>query len=498
MVQYEILGRVASTRSGGVWRARDVGLDRVVALKEIASTQEAAALAALHSPHVVAVYGVVEDAGRTFLVEEWVDAATLAAVLRSAGRLSREQALGVLRGALLGLADVHRAGLVHGDVSASNILVDGAGAARLIDFGSVVRAGERAGAATGAFAAPEVRAGATVTPATDVYAAAAVLAMLLHGRTETAPSTRGVEEPVKGVLDRALADDPAQRYRDAAAFLAALEDAGQRRYGAAWWTQAGFGALVAPAVASLVEAGPDAPFTGRGHAAAAERPAEPAAPLGAVAESPVRHAARRRRVLLGTGAAVLAIGAAVLAVAVSSGGSEKPSGAPAAVTSTPGTDTAIQTTSATTSTTSSTPPGSAATGFAGSYVIRQVVVSTSGLSPREADFRVGNRTTRRWRVTVSCAATCIAHVTITDGGSIPAVTLRRTATGWRGTAHFEGPCLSGTNGAVIGTVPRTVVYTVLAPDPAAGRFTGRAVDTGPAAAGCPAVRVVKTLALSRR
>src|SRR5690348_17206026 len=101
---FELVGRVAVTSAGSVWKARDTALDRLVALKEISAPDEAHALAALDSPHVVAVYGVVEDGGRTFLVEEWVEGATLAAVLRSAGRLASDQALGVMRGALLGLA----------------------------------------------------------------------------------------------------------------------------------------------------------------------------------------------------------------------------------------------------------------------------------------------------------------------------------------------------------------------------------------------------------
>jgi len=65
--RYEVLGRVATTRSGAVWKARDVALDRLVALKEIPASnrealyREAAAIAAIASPHVVGVYGVEDD-----------------------------------------------------------------------------------------------------------------------------------------------------------------------------------------------------------------------------------------------------------------------------------------------------------------------------------------------------------------------------------------------------------------------------------------------------
>lgn len=262
---FEILGRVSVGQSGPVWKARDVGLDRIVALKEITgqSSGEARALAAIRSEHVVQIHGTVAEAGRLYLVEEWVEGATLAEVLRASGRLSPNQALSVLRGSLLGLAAVHQAGFVHGDLSATNVLVDAGGTSKLIDFGSVMRVGERAGRATGAFAAPEVVAGEVVTPASDVFGAAAVFAMLQHGRAESRSSTKGVDPAIRPVLDRALSQLPSARYRDAAEFLAALEDAAERRYGTTWFSEAGLGAIATVVVAGLLTEGlSNVPFAG--------------------------------------------------------------------------------------------------------------------------------------------------------------------------------------------------------------------------------------------
>src|SRR5439155_26760999 len=84
---------------------------------------------------------------------------------------------------------------------------------------------------------------------------AAVLATLLSGRVDAVPSTRGIEPGVRAVLELALSTDQYQRYPDAEQFLAALEQAAQRSYGAQWWTQAGLGAAAVGAAAALVPIG---------------------------------------------------------------------------------------------------------------------------------------------------------------------------------------------------------------------------------------------------
>ena len=71
------------------------------------------------------------------------------------GRLSAEQAVGVLRGALDGSVAAHSAGVVHGDVSATNILVDGEGTSKLIDFGLASDTGEAASSATPWYVIPK-------------------------------------------------------------------------------------------------------------------------------------------------------------------------------------------------------------------------------------------------------------------------------------------------------------------------------------------------------
>ena len=282
---YTLLGRLGSGTSGTVWKAHDDALDRVVAIKALDAPSaesraqwrsEAQVLAALDDPHLVAVYGYAENAEGAYIIEEWVDGAPLTAVL-SAGPLSAAQALGVIRGALLGLAHVHARGLVHGDIAPANILFDTAGSSKLVDFGLSSYAGATsASSGTTAYASPEAQRGQPVTAPSDVYAAAAVLAYLLRGRAAVTPVLDGVDAALRPVLRRALDADPARRYPDAAAFLAALEEDATRRYGMTWWTQTGLAALVAAAPATvLIEGSGTAAVAGHG---AATLPAGPPHP----------------------------------------------------------------------------------------------------------------------------------------------------------------------------------------------------------------------------
>lgn len=456
-VRFQLLGRVSTGLSGVVWKACDTGLDRLVALKQITdeSSAEASALASISSEHVVQVFGVVEETGRTYLVEEWIDGATLAEVLRGSGPLSPGQALSVSRGALSGLADVHRAGFVHGDVSAANVIVDADGVSKLIDFGSVVRTGDRARAATGAFAAPEVLAGATVSPPSDVYAAAAVLAMLLHGRTETTPSTRGVNIEVKSVLDRALGPDPAARYQDAAQFLAALEEAARRRYGPAWFTQAGLGALATAAGAGLVTTAiPGAPFGGAGTGAiagsgthavvapvAAGAVASPAAAT-AVGSRVGRKSGRTRALSIGGAVAVVAIVAVVIGVvAISGDDSKRPVAQLTSVLTRP----AVAPGGAKPASvgTAGGASSSATGGWTGTY---DVVPALNG----DGLYRPGAISTR-WTVTPQCASRlCAVDIVLSNGGK---VTYQYAAGKWTYRYADKNPCPSAQGIFTISVVP---------------------------------------------
>ena len=204
-----------------MWLGRDEVLGRDVALKrlglapggstpDLARAEREARLAArLNHPHVVAVFDLVADGDEQWLVMEYVEGATLAALVQRDGRLLPEEAAPVLRQAADALAAAHAAGIVHRDVKPSNILVAPDGQVKLSDFG-IARAEADAsltqtGLVTGspAYLSPEVASGQQATADSDVWSLGATLYFTLAGR---APYEVG--DNVLGALYRIVHEDP--------------------------------------------------------------------------------------------------------------------------------------------------------------------------------------------------------------------------------------------------------------------------------------------------
>ena len=117
---------------------------------------EAEVLASVEDPNVVRLYEYVQSPAGAAIVMELIDGVCLREILARQGKTSAEAALVVLQGSLLGLAAAHRRGVVHRDYKPENVLIDGAGASKLTDFGIAARAGDRAiPAGTLAYAPPE-------------------------------------------------------------------------------------------------------------------------------------------------------------------------------------------------------------------------------------------------------------------------------------------------------------------------------------------------------
>jgi serine/threonine protein kinase len=241
--RFQLLRSLGTGSLRRVWEARDRQRDALVSVRRLELVSESARsavrqLAGLRSPHVPQVYDLVpQDQARFVLVMERLPGRSLADVVGHALPLTT---LAATAGQLLaGLAAAHEAGLVHGDLAPANVRISHVGQdsiVKLLGF----RLGDEA--AEPAYAAPEVTSGAAPTPRSDVYSAAAILFELLTGDGyDAAGRTLAAKEadlrvlgrvaataPITRTLHRALAPDPAKRFADARAFLAATREATAR------------------------------------------------------------------------------------------------------------------------------------------------------------------------------------------------------------------------------------------------------------------------------
>ncbi len=201
-------------------------------------------------PQVVQVYDYVEEPGQgAAIIMELVNGVSLHQLIERQGPASPEAALTVLKDGLLGLAAAHTLGIVHRDYKPENVIVDPAGNTKLVDFGVTVRWGKQAPAAgTPLYMAPEMWHGAPSGPASDIYAATAVLYECLTGKppfsgkllelqeqhVTAAVPLEQVDAPLQGLIARGMAKNPAGRPQSAIAFVSELEALAASVYGPGW------------------------------------------------------------------------------------------------------------------------------------------------------------------------------------------------------------------------------------------------------------------------
>src|SRR5262245_38530672 len=259
--KYELLGEIARGGMGVVYRARQRGLDRLVALKMILGTgidhesaqrflQEARAAAALDHPNVVPIYDTGEINDRPYFTMALIDGQNLRGHIETGGLPSIPAAVSLFAQIVAGVAHAHRHGIMHRDLKPSNVLIDKDGRPRVTDFGLAKRSttdsqltatGQVVG--TPSYMAPEqAQDSKDVGPPADVYALGAVLYFILTGRPPfdgngltdllikvvmeppVPPSARNAEVPpdLEALCLRCLAKAPADRFVDAQALFDAL------------------------------------------------------------------------------------------------------------------------------------------------------------------------------------------------------------------------------------------------------------------------------------
>jgi predicted Ser/Thr protein kinase len=306
---YELLELAGEGRTGQVYRALQPRLERVVAVKiirpELAADEdfrerfrrEMRIAAAIDHPNVIPVYEVGEEDEALFAAMRWVEGRDLGRLIAERGSLDPAQAVRIVGKVAAALEAAHGAGLFHRDLKPSNVLLEG-DRVYLTDFGLATGGesvgGEHLSSLVGSveYAAPELLDDAPLDSRTDVYGLGCLLYETLTGQVPFPPESlalsaeapggrhpvpaselrRGLPRAIDPVLRKALASDPADRYRTPAQFVAAVEGA-----------------------------------------------------LGAAASGEAAPTRRRRRLLVG-GAGALLVAAAVVAVVLATGGSGSDSG----------------------------------------------------------------------------------------------------------------------------------------------------------------------------
>jgi Protein kinase domain/Bacterial extracellular solute-binding proteins, family 5 Middle len=253
---YRIESLVGRGGMGVVYRARDLALDRNVALKLLAPElagdvgfrerflRESRLAASLDHPGVIPVYDAGEVAGQLYIAMRLVEGTDLKRMLALDGALASDRALALLAQVADALDAAHERGLVHRDVKPSNVLVDERGHCYLADFGLSRRLGEQTiGTGTARslgtvdYAAPEQIRGEELDGRADVYSLGCLLYECLAGRppyvrgSDTAVVFAHLEDeppelPGLGpVLRKVLAKDPAERYASGGELIAAAREA---------------------------------------------------------------------------------------------------------------------------------------------------------------------------------------------------------------------------------------------------------------------------------
>src|SRR4030066_1448430 len=199
--RYQIEGRIGSGGMAEVYRARDLTLERTVAIKLLREDfsedpafrerfrQEAKAAANLSHPNIVTIHDFGFDDKQIFIVMEYIPGTDLKTILESRGSLSVEETLPLIIQACAGVGYAHRAGLIHCDVKPHNMIVTPDQRLKVTDFGiaralASIPAQEVNNVVWGSpqYFSPEQASGFPPSPASDVYSLGIILYEMLTGQ----------------------------------------------------------------------------------------------------------------------------------------------------------------------------------------------------------------------------------------------------------------------------------------------------------------------------
>jgi serine/threonine-protein kinase len=270
--RYQLIEPLGTGGMAQVFRARDLMLERFVAVKVLRSDyssdeefqsrfrQEAKAAANLSHPNIVTVHDFGFDQGYLYLIMEYVAGTNLKIMIENLGKLNPDDALPLIVQACAGLGYAHRAGLVHCDVKPHNLLVAPDQRLKVTDFGiaraiASIHPDEQSDVVWGSplYFSPEQAAGQAPSPASDVYSLGVVMYELMAGRPPFVAKTAeklaqlhreadpvsprqfnaNINPELEQIILKVLSKEPSARYRTADQLGRVLMNFGAARKSAA-------------------------------------------------------------------------------------------------------------------------------------------------------------------------------------------------------------------------------------------------------------------------
>lgn len=259
--RYKTIEKIGSGGMADVWKAEDILLKRVVALKILHKQfaedenflerfrREAQSAAKLTHPNIVSIFDVGEDDGTQYIVMEYAPGTNLKQIIQKDAPLPPEKAAHIASQICNAMAFAHQHEIIHRDIKPHNVIITPEGAIKVTDFG-IARAGSsstmtRTGTIMGTahYISPEQAQGGMIAPTTDIYSLGVVLYEMLTGELpfrgenpvsvalkhihETPMSPRSVysavPESLEAIIIKAMSKNPADRYQSAMDMQADLQ-----------------------------------------------------------------------------------------------------------------------------------------------------------------------------------------------------------------------------------------------------------------------------------